>query len=196
MPGTRLNDTERRLLRAWTNGDFSDHPQLKSISISAQNGGGLRGISNLEIEFNYPVTFISGQNGCGKSTVLALAALGFHGEPGHLPTNAKRFSGRGAARFGYYTFKDFFHRGPGDADFTGIQIKWQYSDISPVSISKQSDKWMRYERRPARPVEFLGLSRAVPAIELSTLRNQFGVTARSVSAPLDAHARQHLERFS
>ena len=49
---------------------------LRSISIKGRPG--LRGIQDLSINFNYPLTVISGKNGCGKTTALALAALGFH----------------------------------------------------------------------------------------------------------------------
>ena len=194
MPGTRLNDTERDLLRAWQAERFGRFPLLQSLAISAPAGRGLRGIRSLKAELRYPVTFFSGQNGSGKSTLLSLAALAFHGLAGHFPSNSRRRTGSGAAAFGYYTFQDFFHRGPGDADVSGVQICWGFSGRAEVSISKQSDKWMRYERRPARPVEFLGLSRAVPAIEFSWLRNHFGLTTTPRIAPLTAEARGHLER--
>lgn len=194
MPGTRLNDTERDLLRAWQAERFGRFPLLKSLAISAPAGRGLRGIRSLNAELRYPVTFFSGQNGSGKSTLLSLAALAFHGLAGHFPSNSRRRTGSGAAAFGYYTFQDFFHRGPGDADVSGVQISWGFLGRAEVSISKQSDKWMRYERRPARPVEFLGLSRAVPAIELPSLRNHFGLTTTPRIAPLTAEARGHLER--
>lgn len=194
MPGTRLNDTERNLLRAWQAGRFGRFPLLKSLAISAPGGRGLRGIRSLEVELRFPVTFFSGQNGCGKSTLLSLAALAFHGVAGHVPSNSRRRTGTGADCFGYYTFQDFFHRGPGDADVSGVRINWGFSGRAEVAISKQSDKWMRYERRPARPVEFLGLSRAVPAIELPSLRNQFGVTTTPMVAQLTDEARGHLER--
>ncbi|WP_084151181.1 ATP-dependent nuclease [Azohydromonas australica] len=195
MPGTRLNSTERALLRAWDGGRFGRFPLLKSISITAPAGRGLRGIRSLSVEFGFPVTFLSGQNGCGKSTLLSLAALAFHGHAGHIPSNSRRRAGSGAGEFGYYTFQDFFHRGPGDSDVSGVQICWGFSRGVEVSISKQSDKWMRYERRPVRPVEFLGLSRAVPAIELPTLRTHFGLAATPNAAPLTADARGHLGRI-
>jgi predicted ATPase len=187
-----LNDTERNLLRAWEGERFERFPLLKSISVNAPAGRGLRGIRCLNIEFGFPVTFLSGQNGCGKSTLLSLAALAFHGHAGHIPSNSRRCAGNGAGEFGYYTFADFFYRGPGDPDVSGVEITWKFSGNVEVTISKQSDKWMRYERRPKRPVEFLGLSRAVPAIELPTLRKHFGLAA--TIAPLTADARGYLER--
>ena len=193
MPGTRLNDTERNLKSVWDRERFGRFPLLKSISITAPVGSGLRGIRELKVDFAYPVTFMSGQNGCGKSTLLSLAALGFHGHAGHVPTNARRFSGQGEAEFGYYTFQDFFHRGPGDADVSGVRLEWKFSGDESIAITKRSDKWMHYERRPVRPVEFFGLSRAVPAIELPALRNQFGFSATPTTVALSAAARTHLE---
>lgn len=194
MPGTRLNDTERHLQKAWEREKLGQFPLLKSISINAPTGHGLRGIFGLKVDFDFPVTFMSGQNGCGKSTLLSLAALGFHGYSGHLPTNARRFSGEGSTKFGYYTFQDFFHRGPGDAAATGVELKWCFSGGDSFGITKKSDKWMHYERRPARPVEFLGLSRAIPAFELSTLRSQFGLSASPATVSLPEGARMQLER--
>lgn len=192
MPGTRLNDIERNLKNAWERERFGQFPLLKSICIQAPEGLGLRGIRELKVEFSYPVTFLSGQNGSGKTTLLALAALAFHGYAGHISTSARRFSGVGPAKFSYYTFQDFFHRGPGDADPTGVNLKWTYSGDVSISISKRSDKWMHYERRPVRPVEFLGLSRAMPAIELSILRTQFSLRANPVTVALQEGARTHL----
>lgn len=194
MPGNHLSETEKKLLRSWESGTFGEFPLLKSIAISTPLGRGLRGIKNISVEFSYPVTFLSGQNGSGKSTLLALAALAYHGVAGHTPSNCKRWTGEGGAQFGYYTFQDFFYRGPGDPDVSGVQISWEFSKGKPVSITKQSDKWMRYERRPARPVEFLGLTRAVPAIELPALRKQFGVSASMKPKPLGESALAHLQK--
>lgn len=194
MPGTRLNETERRLRDSWNTNRFGAFPRLKSISIQAPTGRGLRGIHDLRVDFAFPVTFLSGRNGCGKSTLLSLAALAFHGVRGHIPSSSRRRAGTGADEFGYYTFQDFFYRGPGDSDVSGVQISWEFIGAPLVSLSKKSDKWMHYERRPPRPVEFLGLSRAIPAIELPALRNQFGLTATPRVAPVTEEARAQLQR--
>ena len=44
--------------------DFLDEARLK----------GLRGIRNLRVAFDYPVSVTAGPNGCGKSTVFARSA--------------------------------------------------------------------------------------------------------------------------
>ena len=75
MPGIHLSKLEQQLQRAWDAEKFGDVPLLKSIEINAHHGAGLRGIKSLRVDFDYPVTFFTGQNGAGKSTLLALAAL-------------------------------------------------------------------------------------------------------------------------
>ncbi|MCD7975894.1 MAG: ATP-binding protein [Tannerellaceae bacterium] len=45
---------------------------IKKIKIS-----GFRGISNLSMDFEYPITAISGLNGAGKSTIAQLIACAF-----------------------------------------------------------------------------------------------------------------------
>ena len=47
--------------------DFLDEVRLK----------GLRGIRNLRVAFDYPVSVIAGPNGCGKSTVLFACAAAY-----------------------------------------------------------------------------------------------------------------------
>ncbi|MGE5587566.1 MAG: ATP-dependent nuclease [Clostridia bacterium] len=172
MPGSHLNDTERRLMRLWTNenGAFSPFPTLREITIAGNPG--LRGIKDLRVEFAYPLTVVCGRNGSGKSTILALSALGFHYD--------KPVSSSGdIAEPGYYTFSHFFYKGPGDPDITGLRITWRYGDcenarIGELTIQKRSEKWMHYERRPVRPTYYLGMQRCIPAIEQRVLRSHFG----------------------
>jgi len=175
MPGSHYNDTERKLESAWNANKFGEYPLLKAIEIQAVAGSSLRGIKSLRLELNYPVSFLTGHNGTGKSTLLALATLAYHGKPGHIASFAKSIATSSGGDFSYFTFKDFFHRGPGDPVFTGIDISWTYDgSTKDISVEKRSSKWMRYERRPSRPVDFFGISRAIPTVELSFLRNKFG----------------------
>lgn len=182
MPGRMLNQTEKRLKKWWHSGAATDFPLLQGFSIESTSHG-LRGIQNINLDFAYPVTVIAGKNGAGKTTLLGIAALGFHGFSGHFPRSAKR-QPKSGEDFSYYTFQDFFYRGPGDQDVSGVKITWRYRGADSLTISKQSDKWMRYERRPARPVHYFGISRAIPAIEQSVLRSHFGTHHRSRSTQL------------
>jgi hypothetical protein len=170
MPGGRLNDTERRLLERWRRPETLPSDTLLAISIDGNPG--LRGIKKLEIDFKYPLSVICGRNGNGKTTVLAIAALGYHSVEGHVPRGAQ-LRAHGQRICAYYTFRDFFYKGPTDPDITGVNIKWVYARREPISITKRSEKWMHYERRPARAVHYLGVARALPAIEQSVLRSHF-----------------------
>lgn len=122
------------------------------------------------------MTALAGRNGCGKSTILALCVLGFHGVQGHVPLNATARSPK--ERLLYYTFPDFFHQGPDDPSIAGIQITWEYGNITTrraksLEIQKQTQRWMRYARRPPRPVDYVGLARCLPAVEMRTLKAVF-----------------------
>lgn len=121
---------------------------------------------------------ICGRNGCGKTTVLALATLGFHSPEGHMAINAHRRP-KPEQTYSYYTFSDFFFRGPGDPDITGVGISWKYRGAKEITIKKDTNKWMHYERRPERPVHYLGVVRSIPAIEQSALRSHFGANYKS-----------------
>ena len=183
MPGIHLNDTEKKLAKYWDAGVSAN--TLKGISI---HGGGvqplaeLRGISSLDIDFRYPVTVLCGKNGTGKTTILSLAALGFHGADG--------FSPRGMAlksyHRGHYTFSDFFYKGPQDSDCKGISIEWRYCKMPSVKIQKRSEKWMHYERRPSKATQFLGPIRIASAIEQKVLRPHFKNAQKVAMQPLDA----------
>ena len=191
MPGSHLDDTERRLVRLWTNQDraFSRFPTLREITIAGDPG--LRGIKDLRVGFAYPLTVVCGRNGSGKSTILALSALGFHY---HKPVS----SSGNIAEPGYYTFSHFFYKGPGDPDITGLRITWRYGDYEnaktrELTIQKRSEKWMHYERRPVRPTYYLGMQRCIPAIEQRVLRSYFGGQRKAdLSKPLDSTSLGHL----
>ena len=171
MPGTRLSKTEKDLLQLWKKSGNFPYPVLSEIHI--EGNPGLRGIQKLDIKFDYPLTVICGKNGCNKTTILALAALGFHSPPGHCSINARRNQKKGQ-NFNYYTFSDFFYKGLTDPDITGVKITWKYGGgKEPIKIEKSSKRWMHYERRYKRPVHYLGLIRTIPAIEQSVLRSHF-----------------------
>ena len=188
MPGRSLSSTEIKLQKWWDAATKTDYPLLEGLSVKS-SAGGLRGIREIDISFPYPVMVIAGGNGAGKTTILGLAALGFHGAADHFPRGAKRLPKDGE-KSSYYTFQDFFFRGPSDPDITGLEITWRFRGLPPLPISKQTDKWMRYERRPSRPVHYFGISRAVPAIEQSVLRSHFGggVRTRAKGIQLSAKA--------
>lgn len=177
MPGSRLNDTEKDLGSRWDSSTYKAYPMLTELHVAGNPG--LRGQSDLRVAFEYPVTVLCGRNGSGKSTVLALAALGFHsaGVPAGVCMQGD-----------YYTFQDFFFKGPSDPDVAGLQITWSYRNAArdQLRITKQTKQWMRYARRPRRSVYFVGAVRAVPAIEHRVLRSHFGGSVKHSKTSLDA----------
>jgi ABC-type transport system involved in cytochrome bd biosynthesis fused ATPase/permease subunit len=86
MPGTRLSITEKKLKRWWDSTPDQPHACLSAITVKGSPG--LRGISDLELVFKYPISVICGRNGAGKSTILALAALAFEPPTGCASYNA------------------------------------------------------------------------------------------------------------
>ena len=178
MPGRRLNDTERELIGWWDNlSTDSPHPMLKGMSIKGSPG--LRGITDLDVTFDYPLTVICGQNGSGKTTLLALSALAFHSPENHHSYQARNYNKKNSKS--YYTFVDFFFKGNADPDITGVEITWNYDggglpeSRKTKTIRKQTNKWMKYKTRPKRRVHYFGASRVLPAIERNVLRNHFRI---------------------
>ena len=169
MPGIHLNDIERKLLKIWQKNEM---PKYSLLGIEIHGNPGLRGISDLVLDFRYPVTVLCGKNGSGKTTLLSLAALGFHCFPGFHPKNAK-IQTASYDKGSYYTFNNFFYKGPNDNDCLGINIVWKYKDHKSISINKRSEKWMHYERRPSKAVQYLGSARILSAVEQKTLRSHF-----------------------
>ncbi|MHB1587393.1 MAG: ATP-dependent nuclease [Acidiferrobacteraceae bacterium] len=197
MPGRRLSHDERRLLDFWKNppGNFPS-PLLRQIKI---NGGpGLRGIQRLMVPILYPLTVICGRNGVGKSTVLALAALS-----ARPPASWQVYWGnaRPRTRPGVrvtYTFSDFFHRRPADTPISGLRLGWISMDHgNEIEVVKErtGTRWKRVAdpgrhpgsaTPPIRAIDFIPVSRILPASEYGAVRSAFGRTPEPVSETLNA----------
>ncbi|MDB5012770.1 MAG: hypothetical protein JWQ25_972 [Daejeonella sp.] len=80
--------------------------------------GRLRGLNNCRIQFTYPISVFSGKNGCGKTTLLALAACAYH-------NNNKGFRLPGK-KTPYYTFSDFFIQTASEVAPQGINIRYKF----------------------------------------------------------------------
>ena len=189
MPGRRLNDEEKSLLKFWREppGNF-DQPLLKAIAVEGPPA--LRGIEHLYISFDYPITAISGRNGVGKSTILALAAFSSYRPKNWTaapwPTQPKRKQ----PKLTSYAWTDFFFRRPDDPSYNGLTIRFAFShEGNDIEIERRqvNGRWRtvpdpgRSVRAglPHRPIEFVSLSRILPPSELQHVRRQFGKAGKT-----------------
>jgi len=167
MRTRNLSDTERKLLDRWRSHSY-DKPALREILIE---GGGLRILSKgFDIEFPYPVTAVAGENGTGKSTILACAACAYHNNSDFVPRGLR-------AKTPYYTFGQFFVNTRFDNPRKHPVIVWMYSgNKNDVSLfwARKRHKWSKYHKRPHRVVQWVGISRVLPAVERNVLQSHFG----------------------
>ncbi len=154
--------------------DF-DHANLTNIQLRA---GNFRGLSPIKISFNYPISAISGKNGSGKSTILALACCAYHNKKTGFKLPKRKTP--------YYTFSDFFVQHQEETPPQGIEIyygfahnAWRTTEDQPekkrVGFQRRwkskGGKWNNYANRINRNVVFLGIERIVPHSERSQSRS-------------------------
>lgn len=161
-------------LRDWFLNDYSK-ALLRKIVLKE---GCLRGITDLDIEFSYPITAFAGINGAGKSTILAMACCAYHARPDGYK-NPKR-------KYPYYTFSEFFIQHSDEIPPAGLEINyyiahdsWKKTEKLPngIGIGMQSrkkskgGKWNDYASRVKKCVVFMGIDRIVPHNERSPSRS-------------------------
>ena len=195
MPGKHLSDTEKKLLRLWNHPPQGlTKPSLRSIEISG--GSGLRGIDGLKITFHYPITAICGNNGSGKSTVLALSALAFHSPVGWLVYWGNTEPSESGGERSYYKFSSFFLNGQGEVPPHDVAVTWRYEKQGTESFKtfvKSGNQWGRYNTRPEREVHYLPIGRILPANELTGVRSTFRSPGIAIeSTPLSAEYTSYL----
>ncbi len=160
-------DLVRKLVGAWQN-YYKRNTYLKSVSVC--NGMPLRGITDSTLEFSFPVTVITGANGTGKTTFLALSVLGFHAASAPLVPLRNTH---------YFDFNYFFRSAAKDRHDQGIELRWDYTNGESDTTKKGKQRWMRYirnngqARRPVRGTEFIGISRITPAFEKKNYHSYF-----------------------
>jgi energy-coupling factor transporter ATP-binding protein EcfA2 len=157
---------------------FANDMSKTTLTEIAIRKGNLRGLSNFNIKFDYPISVIAGKNGSGKSTVLALAACAFHNDSKGFKLPERNTT--------YYTYSDFFIQTSEEIPPDGIEIwyrfrhnKWKKSKKSPEGIGnlyqkrekKKDGKWTNYSTRVNRNVVFLGIQRVVPHSEKSVSKS-------------------------
>ena len=184
MPGRRLNDAERHLLRFWREPSATfPHPLLKGIALEGPPP--LRGIENIHAPFDYPITAICGRNGAGKSTLLGLAALsagrpaGWDRSPRPIPAVRRRLLSMN------FAWDEFFFRRPSDPTSAGLTVRFDYTvegdDLQFARFRTEKSRWAnvpdpgrsRAVRFPKRAIDFVSLSRILPPAELGALRRRY-----------------------
>ena len=151
----------------WFENEFN-HSTLKSIKLVE---GQFRSLKPFDLEFKYPITAISGVNGSGKTTILALSALAFQNDIyGYIPDGRNQSS---------YKFNDFFVRSRGELPphgtlkFGFLYDKWK--DGAGLWIQERKrppqSRWSIPKSVPCRNVVYVGLNRAVPYNERTTYKN-------------------------
>lgn len=130
----------RRLQKAWES-NMGWPKRLEWLEIH-----GLRGWAGQRIEFKFPIVAIVGENGAGKSTIIQSAASVFKGD----------------GKKGKFA-SDFFMSTAWD-EISNVNIKYGYREgqSKEGSIRRRTTRWLGNADRPARPVEYIDLSRVQP----------------------------------
>jgi predicted ATPase len=128
---------------------------IKSMTIK-----GFRGISNLQIDIEYPITAISGTNGSGKSTIGQLAVCAYN-----LPKEGENIRKWYVSRFFPYSKID-------NPFETKASVQFRYATnedkLQKLSISRNPSNrygWAGYYRRPEKCCFYIGFALFVPKVE-------------------------------
>lgn len=118
---------------------------------------GFRGVT-CEIEFEYPVTAITGLNGAGKSTVGQLLLCAYKDIS---TTDFKRFY-----------IKDFFPVSVVDpfpfSNEASVEYRYQTNSMSEdqtLTVSRTAKEWSGYKRQPEKASVYVGLAFYLPKVE-------------------------------
>lgn len=178
-----MSDNRKKLLEQFSaKNQFSTFgPCIKKMTIN-----GFRGIKDLDLNFEYPITAISGTNGSGKSTIGQLAVCSYS-QPNKIASYKRKY------------VKEFFPVSvldptPFEKD---ANVKFYYASINQqsqeltVSRSTKSN-WSGYKRQPPRHAFYIGFTLYIPKVErrdLSVYRSgSFTVgEKRIISGAIKAH---------
>lgn len=121
---------------------------------------GFRGIEEIEINFESPITAISGLNGTGKSTIAQLCACGYK-KPSTESKDYKRF----------YTSQFFPISKADESPFIETaEVEYHYLTNDPnklqeLTLSRQASQWGGYKRQPERHCRYIGFTIYIPKVE-------------------------------
>lgn len=151
-----MTDIKRKLAEKYqeTNRYRNFGSCLRQIKIN-----GFRGIEDVDLCLDYPVTAISGLNGAGKSTIGQLAICAYR-----KPTTAVHYKRQ--------YVKDFFPVSVADptpfrAD-ANVIFHYETDDhkkSQEVTISRRKSEWSGYKRQPERHCYYVGFTVYIPKVE-------------------------------
>lgn len=146
MPGTRLSQAEKNLIKDWGRRNHK-HDMLESLTISG--AGGIRGIRSLTLNCDRPITAICGASGVGKSTLLELCALAFRAKGAPSPDDVAT------------AFDEQFVTVANEAPFNNFAVTWHYVGDHQSVVFDGANRTTSSDR-PERPVIFISMSRMAP----------------------------------
>lgn len=139
---------------------------------------GFRGISEMDLTIDHPITAISGLNGAGKSTLGQIAICAYK-----KPTTANNYK--------RHYIKDFFPISAADPKPISENAKSIYTyeteDFKKpreVTISRASSSWSGYKRQPERHCFYIGFTVYIPKVERRDL-SVYGGASLKVTAKRD-----------
>lgn len=156
-------------------------PIVQSLEIR-----GFRGVTELALTFESPITAFSGLNGTGKSTIAQLLTCGYRKAV--------------TAALPRYYVKDFFPVSAADPEpFTvDAQVIYTYcvekgAEPQRVTVSRKSKEWSGYKRQPERSCYYIGFTQFIPKVERRDLSIYGGRTLElGESRPLSAEAAENV----
>lgn len=121
---------------------------------------GFRGLSDLAINVESPITAISGLNGTGKSTIAQLAACGYK-----KPTTESKDYKR-------QNISNYFPVSKADPKpFTdNASVEYKYSTntedrLQELTVYRSGSQWNGYKRQPERHCRYIGFTIYIPKVE-------------------------------
>lgn len=130
---------------------------IKTMTIN-----GFRGLTDVKINFEYPITAISGTNGSGKSTIVQLAVCAYK-----QPQTDKKYK--------RHYVKDFFPVSQLDPNpfVHNANVIFQYAtnskDLQELTVSRKASEWSGYKRQPERHSFYVGFALYIPKVERKDL---------------------------
>lgn len=120
---------------------------------------GFRGISDLSLNIEFPITAISGMNGTGKSTIGQILICAYKST--QVVNNLKR-----------YYIKFFFPVSVADPNPFKADATVKYYYASPtlnsnqeLTVSRRKSEWSGYKRQPERHCYYVGFTLYIPKVE-------------------------------